>query len=287
MSNDALAWVWKHSPLKGVGLTIHLSIADSVTDLHQDEFWMRQTALAKKARTSRQTVNTTLADLIERGLLVLLEEHPGGANRYRLLMPDAPIVFDKTVGWRKDPAPPKKRRRRTGGGAVPDGDYATGGVVPADTPLFGEGVVSGDTGCHEGRQGVSSTTTGGVVRGDTEDQEEPKEIPSGSQLAAAEAAGPDDAVKRRARQLAMLAYEQDRKPVTRGGFIAVMARIEDALRAGRSVNELTAAIEACAIEVWTLDGISTALAKRKGSDRPTRNLERLHRAVERGRRSDP
>lgn len=91
-----------------------------------------------------------------------------------------------------------------------------------------------------------------------------------------------DPVKRRAHQLAVLAFEQDRKPVTRGGFAAVMARIEDALRSGRGVNELTGAITDGSIEVWTLDGISAALARRRGpKNGASRNLNALGRAMER------
>lgn len=92
----------------------------------------------------------------------------------------------------------------------------------------------------------------------------------------------DDPVKRRARELAVLAFEQTRQPVTRGGFPAVMARLEDALRGGRSVNELRAAIAAGAVEVWTSDGIATALAKRRrGPTHQERNLSALGRAMER------
>ena len=205
MSNEALSWVWKHSPLNGSSLCVHLAIADSVNDQHGDEFWMRQQVLASKARTSRQTVNKVLGQLTEMGLLELLEQGSGGANRYRMLMPsDADLLFDKTSFRPK--------------GGVKYGDtpqargvsnLTTGGVNPVDTR-------------------VSSTATGGVASVDTEPKKnprgEPKEIPSlapGGAEAAPKAT--DDPVKRRAHQLTVLAFEQDRKPVTRGGFSAVMA----------------------------------------------------------------
>lgn len=70
----------------------------------------------------------------------------------------------------------------------------------------------------------------------------------------------DDPVKARAHALATLAFEQEPKPVTRGGFLAVMARLEVALRAGYVVQDLERAILAAPI-TWTADGLTTAIAK--------------------------
>lgn len=69
-----------------------------------------------------------------------------------------------------------------------------------------------------------------------------------------------DPVKKQAHRLAVLAFEQDPKPVTRGGFPAVMARLEESLRAGYVVGDLERAIAAGPV-TWTADGLTTAVAK--------------------------
>jgi len=68
-----------------------------------------------------------------------------------------------------------------------------------------------------------------------------------------------DPVKGVAHRLAGLAFEQPLRPVTRGGFPAVMARLEQALRAGYTEEELARAIESGPV-TWTADGLTTALA---------------------------
>lgn len=72
----------------------------------------------------------------------------------------------------------------------------------------------------------------------------------------------DDPVKDHAHRLAMLAFEQTPKPVTRGGFPAVMARIEDELRAGTVEGHIRAAIIAGDV-TWTADGLRTAIGRAK------------------------
>lgn len=80
MSAEATGWVWKHSPYSGAQLLVHLAIADVVNDTHDNEFWMSRSALAEKARVARSTVNETLSDMVERGLLLMLES---GAEQRR------------------------------------------------------------------------------------------------------------------------------------------------------------------------------------------------------------
>jgi hypothetical protein len=72
----------------------------------------------------------------------------------------------------------------------------------------------------------------------------------------------DDPIKRHAHRLAVFAHEQPQKPVTRGGFPAVMARIEAELVAGTSVQHIQAAIEAGDI-TWTADGFRMAISRAK------------------------
>jgi hypothetical protein len=71
-----------------------------------------------------------------------------------------------------------------------------------------------------------------------------------------------DPVKRHAHELTVLAFEQTPKPVTRGGFPAVMGRIEAEVRAGTTIQAIKAAILAGDV-TWTADGLRTAISKAK------------------------
>lgn len=88
MSAEAVGWVWTNSPLRGAQLLVHLAIADVVNDAHDQQFYMSTYRLAEKARVSRSTVVTALAEMCDLGLLRLLK--PGGTDRspavYRFLM---------------------------------------------------------------------------------------------------------------------------------------------------------------------------------------------------------
>jgi hypothetical protein len=74
----------------------------------------------------------------------------------------------------------------------------------------------------------------------------------------------DDPLVKRARDLAMLAFEQTPTPITK--FPAVMARVEEALRAGYSVQAIEGVIRAGDV-VWTQAALTLAL----GRSRPTRD----------------
>lgn len=89
MSAEATGWVWKYSPYTGAELLVHLAIADVVNDTNGNEFWMSGANLAKKAKVSRSTVVTTLRDLVERGLMELVESraHIRQPSRFRFHMP--------------------------------------------------------------------------------------------------------------------------------------------------------------------------------------------------------
>ena len=88
MAAEASGWVYRCSPYKGIAFAIHLALADSANDQFNYELWARQEWIAEKARTTRPTVNTTLATMVEDGLLEILEESTGrrGPNRYRVVM---------------------------------------------------------------------------------------------------------------------------------------------------------------------------------------------------------
>lgn len=104
MSADATGWVFKYSPLTGVEFTIHLAMADSISDMHHHRFWMKQAKLAVKARTTRQKVCTTAAKMVDMGLLRPLDDGADARKaqhrprEYRFLTPNLPLIFDVTSG---------------------------------------------------------------------------------------------------------------------------------------------------------------------------------------------
>ena len=139
MSAEATGWVFKHSPYSGAALLVHIALADAANDLNANEIWARQQYLADKARVTRQTVNRALAQMLDDGLLLLLEDHSadGQPNRYL-------FVIDHTVEQVFDPQ---------------------------------GGVARGDRGVAVDDRGVSREATPGVARGDTEPKENPRGEP--------------------------------------------------------------------------------------------------------------
>lgn len=81
----------------------------------------------------------------------------------------------------------------------------------------------------------------------------------------------DDPITKQAHTLAVLAYEQDPKPMCAGEFPAVMKIVEKAIRSGREIGAIRRAILA-GVDVWTTAGLARAIAeqeprngKRRGS----------------------
>lgn len=132
MSSDAIGWVYRHSPYRGVEFAVHHAIADSVNDQHGYELWMRQSVLAGKARTTRRSVLAALATLTDGGFLDLLEEGRGGANRYRFLMPEGtPVVYEtRPEGVKRVHTPVNGDHTVTG---VRCEESSQGGVKPVHT----------------------------------------------------------------------------------------------------------------------------------------------------------
>lgn len=93
MSGDATAWVFRHSPLKGTELLVHVAIADTVSEKHDWQLWASVASLAEKARCNRNTVREVLRKLEDDGYLSPLTVERGKACRYVFLMPDvAPVA---------------------------------------------------------------------------------------------------------------------------------------------------------------------------------------------------
>ncbi len=139
MSSDGVGWVIRHSPLKGVGYTVHLCIGDSANDQHDQEFWMSLTHLAQKARCSRRAAYGAIRELLEMGCLDELESPLGGdgkptgkPGRYRFLFPDMPVVFEnrKRSGGRQPLQPPLQ--------PLPGGQATTASEVGNQFPLSQE-----------------------------------------------------------------------------------------------------------------------------------------------------
>lgn len=93
-----MTWVINYSPYKGTTYAIHLMIANVVNSGHSNHFYMRQGKLARKARTSRKTVNEAIQKMVEDGCLRLHKDRTRSgkddANVYQFLMPEVDRVFD-------------------------------------------------------------------------------------------------------------------------------------------------------------------------------------------------
>lgn len=98
MSAEAVGWVYRYSPYKGAEFAIHLAIADSVSDLYENSFFMRLAKLGRKARVSRETASRAIGKMIEQGFLEASEGRSKGGfsdvGKYHFLMPVTPQVFD-------------------------------------------------------------------------------------------------------------------------------------------------------------------------------------------------
>lgn len=97
MSNQALGWVDRYSPFKGNTFNVHRSIADTVSDVKGNEFWMAIAKLARKSHCSRQAASMAVAEIEAAGLIVPLGKRSKGgrATRWRFVMPAGmAMVYD-------------------------------------------------------------------------------------------------------------------------------------------------------------------------------------------------
>lgn len=86
MSIKAMSWVWDNSPYEGVGLLVHLALADFADD--QGVCWPSQKRISDKCKSSERHVRRIIKQMIEDGQILLVEKSNGVTtnNRYRLLM---------------------------------------------------------------------------------------------------------------------------------------------------------------------------------------------------------
>lgn len=143
MSGDALGYVVRHSPFKGATFTVHLCIADSMTDLHGNRFWMATSTLATKARVSRQTASEAIGELVSGGFLSVVQspmkpdgkKPTGRPGLYQFEFPDVPLVFETRWALRQGV-----------------GSDDTSGVAPSDAR-----VAPDDAGCRDSRRNTEDT----------------------------------------------------------------------------------------------------------------------------------
>src|SRR3990172_13135658 len=83
MSIKWMVWVWDHSPYKATQKLIHLKLADHAAD--DGSCFPLQETIAKKCDCSRQYVQETISDMVDRGLLVSERRGYRNSNIYQLL----------------------------------------------------------------------------------------------------------------------------------------------------------------------------------------------------------
>jgi hypothetical protein len=153
MSSEAHAFAVRHSPYRGATFSCHCMVGDTVNDAYGNEFWMSVGALAVKARVSRGVAGLALSTLCDDGFLTLVEERPGGTNRYRFEFPDVAVIFDS-----------RAKNRFAGDGRKVRGDRA-----PSESDVRGDR--SGR--CAVTGQGVRGDRAGGARSPRTNSRELP------------------------------------------------------------------------------------------------------------------
>lgn len=99
MSAEATGWVFRHSTMKGAAFAVHLAVADSVSDLYDNRFWMTQAKTATKARVGTKAAREALNQLVEGGYLMEVEGRAGqrGGRQMRefvFLYPETEVVYE-------------------------------------------------------------------------------------------------------------------------------------------------------------------------------------------------
>lgn len=157
--------------------------------------------------------------------------------------------------------------------------------------------IPGDPGVNHGRvRGSSPVKHPGSSptrhKQDSVEQESLTLLATPSQSEDCKTLATSDPIKRTAHRLTIYAFEQTPKPVTRGGFPAVMARIEAELRAGTTDKAIKAAIDAGDV-TWTADALRNAISRarpqqrrRGGGDGDERSLPELLAAASAAERSN-
>lgn len=103
MSAEASGYVWRHSPYTGTKFAIHLAIADTVNDGHQNKLWMSSDQIALKSRAHRRTVQRVIDEMVEDGFLISVQaatQHYPAV--YEFVFKQMPQVWISTAEARGD-----------------------------------------------------------------------------------------------------------------------------------------------------------------------------------------
>lgn len=86
MSIRAMSWVWDNSPYEGVGLLVHLALADFADD--SGLCWPSQKRIADKCKSSERHVRRIIKEMMIDGQILLVEKSNGVTtnNKYRLML---------------------------------------------------------------------------------------------------------------------------------------------------------------------------------------------------------
>jgi len=233
VSAEAVGWVLRYSPLSGAPLLVHVAIADAMGPVLAA---IPQAWLAKVARTTRGTVNKTVAALVEDGLLVVRAGKPGEACSYRVVM---------------KPGLPERVPPLDEGGVRAEN---TGGVRARNTGVRAENTpplpLSTRAPAHGSLLKPIGTPTPSGVGGSARRTPTRKEQPPVDM----------DPLTAEAHKLAQDEWKRrTEKPVC--GFPALRSRIRDALEAGHTAEAVAKALPT--MPVFSRDAFDLALRKSK------------------------
>lgn len=236
--------VLESSPSEGTDRLVLLVLAEHAND-KTGECWPSVELIAREAAMSSRSAQRAIEALVERDE-VAVELH--GAPLPKLRRQHRPNLFRLPLVV--TPETPL---------ANPSGDSSdtttAGPVVTAVSPLNGS---SGDSG------GIPVVTPLSP-----ESLKNQKTLPSApsSRSRLLKAKATDDPLTERAHKLAKLAFEQKPKPMTPGGFAAVLGIIKAALEAGHHDDDVSAAIMAGDV-AWSKRGLAFAIGRAKRSNTP-------------------
>ena len=178
MSAEAMGHVFRCSPYRGTSAAhaTLLAIADTVSDVHDNQLWMGQTELAKKARLTPRRLSDALQQLVADGWLMQVRDaSPRDPAVYELVLSDRVPVWEPRRAREAREAAEAAADTTTGGGDAPSGPDATSGD---DAPSGPDATSGGDA---EGGPDAPSGQGGRTVRsGVTQRPPNPRE-PKGTQ----------------------------------------------------------------------------------------------------------
>ena len=103
MSAEASGYVWRNSPYTGTKFAIHLAIADTVNDGHQNRLWMSSDQIAMKSRAHRRTVQRVIDEMVEDGFLQRWREATQHfPATYEFIFKETPQVWASNTDSRGD-----------------------------------------------------------------------------------------------------------------------------------------------------------------------------------------